>query len=66
MFGANIPSFFVYDGEKWLQHLALVEDLTLSVKLTAGVHSQVDFQEGDLILKDQMLFGAQHSSNKVL
>ncbi|CAA0816080.1 Histone-lysine N-methyltransferase ATXR2 [Striga hermonthica] len=30
-----------------------------------GVFSEVDFQEGDLILKDQILAGAQHSSNKI-
>ncbi|GER53243.1 histone-lysine N-methyltransferase ATXR2 [Striga asiatica] len=30
-----------------------------------GVFSEVDFQEGDLVLKDQMLAGAQHSSNKI-
>ncbi|KAK6134892.1 hypothetical protein DH2020_031376 [Rehmannia glutinosa] len=30
-----------------------------------GVYSDVDFQEGDLVLKDQMLAGAQHSSNKI-
>lgn len=30
-----------------------------------GVYSDFDFKEGDLILKDQMLVGAQHSSNKI-
>lgn len=35
------------------------------IKLTAGVYSKADFQEDDLVLKDQMLVGAQHSSNKV-
>ncbi|XP_011100291.1 histone-lysine N-methyltransferase ATXR2 isoform X1 [Sesamum indicum] len=30
-----------------------------------GVHSEVNFQEDDLILKDEMLVGAQHSSNKI-
>lgn len=35
------------------------------VKIHVGVYSKVDFQEDDLILKDQMLVGAQHSSNKV-
>ncbi|XP_047939856.1 histone-lysine N-methyltransferase ATXR2 [Salvia hispanica] len=41
----------------------------LKVKLDGehgkGVYSEVDFQEDDLILKDRMLVGAQHSSNKV-
>lgn len=32
----------------------------------AGVYADLDFQEGDLVLKDQMLFGVQHSANKVL
>lgn len=31
----------------------------------AGVYADLDFQEGGLVLKDQMLFGVQHSSNKV-
>lgn len=31
----------------------------------AGVFADLDFQEGDLVLKDHMLFGVQHSSNKV-
>ncbi|KAL8474381.1 hypothetical protein ACS0TY_031011 [Phlomoides rotata] len=30
-----------------------------------GVYSTADFREGDLVLKDQMLVGAQHSSNKI-
>ncbi|CAI9759970.1 unnamed protein product [Fraxinus pennsylvanica] len=30
-----------------------------------GVYADFDFKEGDLILKDQMLVGAQHSSNKI-
>ncbi|KAG8364608.1 hypothetical protein BUALT_Bualt18G0015200 [Buddleja alternifolia] len=30
-----------------------------------GAYSEVGFKEGDLILKDQMLVGAQHSSNKI-
>ncbi|XP_073060880.1 histone-lysine N-methyltransferase ATXR2 isoform X2 [Primulina eburnea] len=30
-----------------------------------GVFSEVGFEEGDLILKDQMLVGSQHSSNKI-
>lgn len=33
---------------------------------TAGVYAETDFKESDLVLKDQMLAGAQHSSNKVL
>ncbi|EPS66842.1 hypothetical protein M569_07933, partial [Genlisea aurea] len=30
-----------------------------------GVYSEVNFQEGDLVLKDGMLVGVQHSSNKI-
>ncbi|XP_024987500.1 histone-lysine N-methyltransferase ATXR2 [Cynara cardunculus var. scolymus] len=30
-----------------------------------GVYVDLDFEEGDLVLKDQMLFGVQHSSNKI-
>ncbi|PIA58505.1 hypothetical protein AQUCO_00500445v1 [Aquilegia coerulea] len=30
-----------------------------------GVYAESDFNEGELVLKDQMLVGAQHSSNKV-
>ncbi|GFP79526.1 histone-lysine n-methyltransferase atxr2 [Phtheirospermum japonicum] len=30
-----------------------------------GVYSELDFLEDDLVLKDQMLVGAQHSSNKI-
>ncbi|CAA0839094.1 Histone-lysine N-methyltransferase ATXR2 [Striga hermonthica] len=30
-----------------------------------GVYSAVDFEENDLVLKDQMLAGAQHYSNKI-
>lgn len=30
-----------------------------------GVYAEMDFEEGDLVLKDQMLVGVQHSSNKV-
>lgn len=30
-----------------------------------GVYADLDFQQGDLVLKDQMLFGVQHSSNKI-
>lgn len=32
----------------------------------AGVYADSDFGEGELVLKDQILVGAQHSSNKVL
>ena len=32
---------------------------------TAGVFAAMDFKEGDLVLKDQMLVGSQHSFNKV-
>ena len=31
----------------------------------SGVYAKVDFKEGDLVLKDPVLFGIQHSSNKV-
>ncbi|KAA8526483.1 hypothetical protein F0562_008314 [Nyssa sinensis] len=30
-----------------------------------GVYADLDFEEGDLVLKDQMLVGAQHSLNKI-
>ncbi|CAH1423548.1 unnamed protein product [Lactuca virosa] len=30
-----------------------------------GVYADMEFEEEDLILKDQMLFGVQHSSNKI-
>ncbi|KAF9589061.1 hypothetical protein IFM89_018323 [Coptis chinensis] len=30
-----------------------------------GVYAETDFNEGELVLKDEMLVGAQHSSNKV-
>lgn len=30
-----------------------------------GVYAEMDFKEGDLVLKDQMLVGVQHSSNKI-
>ncbi|MCL7021521.1 hypothetical protein MKW94_016565 [Papaver nudicaule] len=30
-----------------------------------GIYADSEFKEGDLVLKDQMLVGAQHSSNKV-
>ena len=34
--------------------------------LFSGVFADVDFKEDELILKDQILVGAQHSVNKVL
>ncbi|XP_057977864.1 histone-lysine N-methyltransferase ATXR2 [Malania oleifera] len=34
-------------------------------KFEKGVYADLDFGEGDLLLKDQMLVGAQHSSNKI-
>lgn len=34
--------------------------------IIAGVYASTNFKEGELLLKDQMLVGAQHSSNKVL
>ncbi|KAL4585170.1 hypothetical protein LXL04_009785 [Taraxacum kok-saghyz] len=30
-----------------------------------GVYADMEFEEGDLVLKDQMLVGVQHSSNKI-
>eukprot|EP00268_Persea_americana_P008899 TRINITY_DN1348_c1_g1_i2.p1 TRINITY_DN1348_c1_g1~~TRINITY_DN1348_c1_g1_i2.p1 ORF type:complete len:494 (+),score=102.90 TRINITY_DN1348_c1_g1_i2:197-1678(+) len=36
-----------------------------SEKYGKGVYASLDFRDGDLILKDQMLVGAQHSSNKL-
>ncbi|KAK3404552.1 hypothetical protein EUGRSUZ_K00860 [Eucalyptus grandis] len=30
-----------------------------------GVYADVDFKEGELLLRDQMLFGCQHPSNKI-
>ncbi|XP_010240963.1 PREDICTED: histone-lysine N-methyltransferase ATXR2 isoform X2 [Nelumbo nucifera] len=30
-----------------------------------GVYADIEFREGELVLKDQMLVGSQHSSNKV-
>lgn len=30
-----------------------------------GVYAEMDFEQGDLVLKDQMLVGMQHSANKV-
>jgi hypothetical protein len=37
----------------------------LNQRALAGVFANKDFAEDDLILKDQMLVGAQHSLNKV-
>ncbi|XP_047334724.1 histone-lysine N-methyltransferase ATXR2 [Impatiens glandulifera] len=36
-----------------------------NTKLGKGVYAESNFNEGDLVLKDQMLVGAQHSSNKI-
>ncbi|KAH7865467.1 hypothetical protein Vadar_007102 [Vaccinium darrowii] len=33
--------------------------------IVLGVYADVDFKEGDLVLKDQMLDAAQHSANKI-
>ena len=33
---------------------------------TVGLYADLDFKEGELVLKDQILVGAQHCSNKVL
>ncbi|KAI8027246.1 Histone-lysine N-methyltransferase ATXR2 [Camellia lanceoleosa] len=30
-----------------------------------GVYADVDFEEGDFVLKDQILVGSQHSSNNI-
>ncbi|GFZ05535.1 histone-lysine N-methyltransferase ATXR2 [Actinidia rufa] len=32
---------------------------------TSRIYAEADFKEGDLVLKDQMLAGAQHSANKI-
>lgn len=40
--------------------------LLIKWRRTAGVYADMDFKEGELVLKDQMLVGAQHSFNKVL
>jgi hypothetical protein len=37
----------------------------LNQRALAGVFAKKDFDEGDLILKDEILVGAQHSLNKV-
>ncbi|KAJ0974813.1 hypothetical protein J5N97_016778 [Dioscorea zingiberensis] len=36
-----------------------------STATRAGVYANKEFKEGELILKDEMLVAAQHSSNKV-
>lgn len=67
IFGTNHSSIWFMNAEKVFKSFTFVEDV-ISYKviiLTAGVYSKADFQEGDLVLKDQMLVGAQHSSNKV-
>ncbi|KAK4777023.1 hypothetical protein SAY86_005711 [Trapa natans] len=30
-----------------------------------GVYANIDYKEGELVLRDDMLFGSQHSSNKI-
>ena len=40
--------------------------MMLEIGKHTGVYADLDFEEGDLVLKDQMLFGVQHSSNKVV
>lgn len=30
------------------------------------MYADVNFEEGELLLRDDMLFGSQHSSNKVV
>jgi hypothetical protein len=37
----------------------------LNQRALAGVFAKKDFDEGDLIIKDEILVGAQHSLNKV-
>ena len=39
--------------------------LMCKMYLLQGVYATKDFKEGELVLKDQMFVGAQHSSNKV-
>ena len=48
-----------------LQHDACILLRCINRRVLAGVCANKDFAEGDLILKDQILVGAQHSLNKV-
>lgn len=52
----------LYAVENWCN----VKALNFNNLMCAGVCANRDFAEEDLILKDQMLVGAQHSLNKVL
>ncbi|KAF3656548.1 Histone-lysine N-methyltransferase ATXR2 [Capsicum annuum] len=56
--------------EKYFEELLVTRQCdSLKVKPVArygkGVYAETDFKEEDLVLKDQMLAGAQHTSNKV-
>ncbi|KAL5978176.1 hypothetical protein ACLOJK_029293 [Asimina triloba] len=44
---------------------SVVDKLIKVPAVAASVYARSEFKEGELILKDQMLVGAQHSSNKV-
>nr|XP_016436451.1 PREDICTED: histone-lysine N-methyltransferase ATXR2-like [Nicotiana tabacum] len=59
-----------HEVQKYFEELLATRQCRrLKVKPTAyhgkGVYAETDFKESDLVLKDQMLAGAQHSSNKV-
>lgn len=60
-------TFFVFCTMSALYDFVTLKFAVLNVntKIT-GVYADVDFQEEDLVLKDQMLVGAQHMSNKVV
>ena len=42
-----------------------LQNKTRKLENFTGVYADMEFEEGDLVLKDQMLVGVQHSSNKV-
>lgn len=48
-----------------VQSWCRVKAKILNQLVLAGVCANKEFAEGDLILKDQILVGAQHSLNKV-
>ncbi|XP_009601528.1 histone-lysine N-methyltransferase ATXR2 isoform X1 [Nicotiana tomentosiformis] len=59
-----------HEVQKYFEELLATRQCRrLKVKPTAyhgkGVYAETDFKESDLVLKDQILAGAQHSSNKV-
>lgn len=55
--------------QEYFENLVAERRSGVKVKLDGkhgkGVYSEAEFGEDDLILKDQMLAGAQHSSNKI-